>query len=139
MGSERLKRYAERQKEVFVVTLHRFVNALGTKVVAKRTGISAAHIQQYTSGRKSAPTLIMMMRIAMGLGVRLSDLVGDDLSNTAELFPDHGEDIELAHMLLQADREELELLLAWLDIPDGRAKQSLILLIDELAGPIKGG
>ena len=111
------KAIAEKHKEVLIASLRRYVQELGLVEVERRTGISQAQISQYTSGRKSAPTLITLVRIARGLDATVSELIGDDTGQAHELFPDQQENIVLINKLLHAKKEELELMHELINLP----------------------
>ena len=111
------KAIAEKHKEMMIASLRRYVQELGLAEVERRTGISQAQISQYTSGRKSAPTLITLVRISRGLETTVSELIGDDTGHAKDLFPDQKDNIPLINKLLHAKREELELMHELISLP----------------------
>ncbi len=110
------KQIAERHKEILIASLRRYVKELGLPEVERRTGISQAQIAQYISGRKSAPTLITLIRMARGLNTSVSNLIGDNVEQADLLFPDQQENLELIAKLLHSKTEELELMLRLLSL-----------------------
>ena len=124
------KALGERRKEIFINSLRYYVEQHTLPKVAQLTGVSEAQISQYISGRKSAPTLITLVRISEGLNTTISNLIGDDTGRAEEIFLGEA-NIALINRLLRLNTAELQTIETFINLPQAD-RDPLITLINRL-------